>query len=153
MVLDMGIEEAETPIILGRPFLNTTNAVIYIGSGQVHFQFTEGKVHCYFNSYTNYEQPKKNRNRRRHQSRHQANQPLKVGWADYPGEVSRYEDRWNKWDTQDKKTEEPTHEEATQQDSAAQTTQVWRKKTTSISMPQDEQAFDSLEGSDGEPEQ
>jgi hypothetical protein len=38
MVLDMGIEK-ETPIILKRPFLNTTNAVIYIGSGQVHFQF------------------------------------------------------------------------------------------------------------------
>jgi hypothetical protein len=35
MVLDMGIEE--NPIILGRPFLNTTNAVIYIGYGQVHF--------------------------------------------------------------------------------------------------------------------
>jgi hypothetical protein len=33
MVLDMEIEEEETPIILGRPFLNTTNAVIYIGSG------------------------------------------------------------------------------------------------------------------------
>jgi hypothetical protein len=29
MVLDMGIEE-ETPIILGRSFLNTTNAVIYM---------------------------------------------------------------------------------------------------------------------------
>jgi hypothetical protein len=38
MVLDMGIEK-ETPIILERPFLNTTNAVIYIGSRQVHFQF------------------------------------------------------------------------------------------------------------------
>jgi hypothetical protein len=33
MVLDMEIEEEEMPIILGRPFLNTTNAVIYIGSG------------------------------------------------------------------------------------------------------------------------
>ena len=38
MVLDMG-EEDDTPIILGRPFLNTTNAIIYVGSGQVHFQF------------------------------------------------------------------------------------------------------------------
>jgi hypothetical protein len=37
MVLDMGVEDEETPIILGRPFLNTTNAAIYIGSGQVHF--------------------------------------------------------------------------------------------------------------------
>ena len=33
MVLDMGEEEDDTPIILGRPFLNTTNAIIYIGSG------------------------------------------------------------------------------------------------------------------------
>ena len=36
MVLDMGEEEDDTPIILGRPFLNTTNVIIYIGSGQVH---------------------------------------------------------------------------------------------------------------------
>jgi hypothetical protein len=55
MVLDMGVEDEETPIILGRPFLNTTNTIIYIGSGQVHFQFLDGKVHCHFNSYTNYE--------------------------------------------------------------------------------------------------
>ena len=36
MVLDMGEEEDDTPIILGRPFLNTTNVIIYVGSGQVH---------------------------------------------------------------------------------------------------------------------
>jgi hypothetical protein len=36
LVLDMpGVED--TPIILGRPFLNTTDVVIYIGSGQIHF--------------------------------------------------------------------------------------------------------------------
>ena len=39
MVLDMGEEEDGTPIILGRPLLNTTNTIIYVGSGQVHFQF------------------------------------------------------------------------------------------------------------------
>jgi hypothetical protein len=33
VVLDMGDEEDDTPIILGRPFLNTTNATIYIRSG------------------------------------------------------------------------------------------------------------------------
>jgi hypothetical protein len=55
MVLDMGEEEDDTPIILGRPFLNTTNAIIYIGSGQVHFQFLREKVCCYFNSYSTYE--------------------------------------------------------------------------------------------------
>ena len=36
MVLDMG-EEDNMPIILGRPFLNATNAIIYVRSGQVHF--------------------------------------------------------------------------------------------------------------------
>ena len=32
VVLDMGEEEDDTPIILGRPFLNTTNTIIYVGS-------------------------------------------------------------------------------------------------------------------------
>jgi hypothetical protein len=31
MILDMVEEEDDVPIILGRPFLNTTNAIIYIG--------------------------------------------------------------------------------------------------------------------------
>ena len=43
MVLDMGEEEDDTPIILRRPFLNTTNTIIYVGSGQVHFQFPREK--------------------------------------------------------------------------------------------------------------
>jgi hypothetical protein len=33
MILNMGEEEKDIPIILGRPFLNTTNTIIYIGSG------------------------------------------------------------------------------------------------------------------------
>jgi hypothetical protein len=37
MVLDMREEEDDTPIILGRPFLNTTNTIIYVRFGQVHF--------------------------------------------------------------------------------------------------------------------
>ena len=68
MVLDMGGEEDDTPIILGRPFLNTTNAIIYVGSRQVHFQSPREKVRCYFNSYTTYEQPKKSHSRRRRRS-------------------------------------------------------------------------------------
>jgi hypothetical protein len=48
MILDMGRrrrrEEEDVPIILGRPFLNTTNAIIYIGSRQIHFQFPGQKV-------------------------------------------------------------------------------------------------------------
>ena len=37
MILDMREEEDDTPIILGRLFLNTTNAIIYAGSGHIHF--------------------------------------------------------------------------------------------------------------------
>ena len=58
MILDIE-EEDDSPIILGRSFLNTTNAVIYVGSRQIHFQFLGEKVRCYFNSYTTYKQPKK----------------------------------------------------------------------------------------------
>jgi len=74
LVLDMGEEEINQPIILGRPFLNTTRAILYIRTGEVHFQFSIGKVRYHFNTYTNYEQPKKNRSRRRH-SRKQSPKP------------------------------------------------------------------------------
>jgi hypothetical protein len=59
MVLDIGADEEDTPIILERLFPNITNAIIYVGSEQVHFQFPVEKVHCYFNSYTTYEQQKR----------------------------------------------------------------------------------------------
>ena len=54
MILDMG-EEEDVPIILGRLFLNTTNTIIYVRSGQIHFQFLGQKVRRYSNSYTTYE--------------------------------------------------------------------------------------------------
>jgi hypothetical protein len=112
MVLDMGDEEEDTPIILGRSFLNTIDAIIYIGSGQIHFQFSDRKVRCHFNSYTNHEQPKKPRNnRRRRRSCHQANQPLKDGWADYPREVSRYEDHYGDQDDKVEKNKVETVKE------------------------------------------
>jgi hypothetical protein len=63
LVIDMGDEQVP-PIVLGRPFLNTTRAIICIGIGEIHFQFKTGKVRCYFNTYTNPEQLKKNEPRR-----------------------------------------------------------------------------------------
>jgi hypothetical protein len=46
-------DEKDPPIVLGRPFLNTTRAIIYIRTGEIHFQFRTKKVRCYFNTYTN----------------------------------------------------------------------------------------------------
>jgi hypothetical protein len=74
LVLDMGEDEYDPPIILGRPFLNTTKAIIYIGSGEVHFHFPSEKVRRYFNdNYIVNEDPKKYKTRRRRCNRHQKN--------------------------------------------------------------------------------
>jgi len=45
----MGEDEYDLPIILGRPFLNTIKAIIYIGTGEVHMHFPSEKVRHYFN--------------------------------------------------------------------------------------------------------
>jgi hypothetical protein len=37
MVLDMGEEEYDPLIVLGRPLPNTTQVIIYMRSGEVHF--------------------------------------------------------------------------------------------------------------------
>jgi len=49
LVIDMGEDDYDPPIILGRPFLSTTKAIIYIGIGEVHLHFPSKKVHCHFN--------------------------------------------------------------------------------------------------------
>jgi hypothetical protein len=57
-------DEQDPPIVLGRPFLNTTRAIIYIRTGEIHFQSRTEKVRYYFNTYTDPEQPKKNKMQR-----------------------------------------------------------------------------------------
>jgi hypothetical protein len=97
LVIDMGEDDYDRPIILGRPFLNTTKAIIYIGTGEVHFHFPLEKVRRYFNdNYMVNEDPKKNRTRRRRHTRNKKNQFTKDGCVDYEGEVSMYEDRYPK---------------------------------------------------------
>ena len=87
----MGKYEYDPPIILGRPFLNTIKAIIYIGSGEVHMHFPSEKVRRYFID-PNYlvEDSKQVRIRRRR--RNQRRQIIKDGWADYEAEVIRSKD-------------------------------------------------------------
>jgi hypothetical protein len=123
MVLDIGEEEIDPSIVLGRPFLNTTRAIIYMRLEEIHFQFPAEKVRCYFNSYTNYEQPKKNE--RRHRSaRRQGNKSTKDGWANYSGKLERSEDCQNKKDNKEK-SDEPQQPASTL---SLPTKQVWKKK-------------------------
>jgi hypothetical protein len=92
-VIDMGEDEYDPPIILGRPFLSTVKAIIYIGTGEVHMHFPSEKVRLYFTD-PNYvfEESKQVRTRRRRRNHNQKQQVIKDGWADYEGEVVRSED-------------------------------------------------------------
>jgi len=56
----MGEDEYDPLIILGRPFLNTIKAIIYIGTGEVHMHFPLKKV-----------------------TQRYQRQIIKNGWADY----------------------------------------------------------------------
>jgi len=47
-VIDMGEDEYGPPVILGRPFLSTVKAIIYIVTGEVHMHFPSEKVRRYF---------------------------------------------------------------------------------------------------------
>ena len=92
-VIDTGEDEYDPPIILGRPFLSTIKAIIYIGTGEVHMHFPSEKVRRYFTD-PNYivEDSKQVKTRRRWRNHNQRRQIIKDGWADYEGEVVRSED-------------------------------------------------------------
>jgi len=92
LVLDMQGDD-EIPILLGRPFLYTAKANIYIGSGHILFNLPAGKVRCQFRTLCNREQTRKEHNRRRRQAHRQAARPH-YRWEDFPGQVVKYEDRF-----------------------------------------------------------
>jgi len=71
LVLDMQGDD-EIPILLGRPFLYTAKANIYIGSEHILFNLPTGKVRYLSRTLCNREQTKKKRNRRRRQAHRQA---------------------------------------------------------------------------------
>jgi hypothetical protein len=137
LVIDMG-EDYNPPIILGRSFLNTTNTIIYIGTWEIHFHFPSEKVCRYFNdNYIISEEPKKNKSKRRQRTCRQNKKNVIVdGWADYEGEVTRFED-------QEKVMEEveeiqPVEEkivttEASSSRSPSPTKKVWKVKEKSDS--------------------
>jgi hypothetical protein len=57
VILDMGHKQ-RVPLILGRPFLNTTNAVLHVGSGHVSFHMQGQTMRCPFNGFNKNKQPK-----------------------------------------------------------------------------------------------
>jgi len=92
-VINMGEDEYDPPIILGRPFLSTVKAIIYIGTREVHMHFPSEKVRHYFTD-PNYivEDSKQVRTSRKRRNRNQRREIIEDEWADYEGEVIRSED-------------------------------------------------------------
>jgi len=91
--MDMGEDKYDPPIILGRPFLSTVKAIMYIGTREVHMHFTSEKVRrCFTDPNYIVEDSKQVRTRRRRRNRNQRRQIIKDGWADYEGEVVMSED-------------------------------------------------------------
>ena len=89
----MGEDEYDPPIILGRPFLSTVKAIIYIGTREVHMDFPCEKIRRYFtDSNCIVEDSKQVRTRSRRCNRNQRRQIIKDGWADYEREVVGSED-------------------------------------------------------------
>ena len=60
VVLDMGHNE-EVPLLLGRSFLDTTNAVLHVGSGHVRFHMQGQTMRCPFNGFKMHKHIKTNR--------------------------------------------------------------------------------------------
>jgi hypothetical protein len=66
-ILDMG-QSKEVPLLLGRPFLNTTHAKLHVGTGHARFYIQGKTLSLPFNGFNMYKpdsngQPKKQRNR------------------------------------------------------------------------------------------
>jgi len=97
LVLDKHRDD-ESPILVGRPFLYTANTVIYIGSGQIHFNLPTKKVCCQFITLFNHEHIKKQRNRRRRQACCQAVQQEETVQAP----------RWCEWEEEAKRMDQIT---------------------------------------------
>jgi hypothetical protein len=57
IILNMGHKQ-RVPPILGRPFLNTTNAVLHVGSEHVSFHMQGQTMRCPFNGFNKNKQPK-----------------------------------------------------------------------------------------------
>jgi len=128
-------EEIDPPIILGRSFLNTTKAIIYIGTEKVHFQFPLEMVCLHFNNnYIIEEDPKKNRSGRRRCTHHQKKKNVIDRWAVYEGDISRFEHQY--LDETTVKEVEPAEDEIVIPDTLSSKLpspieQVWKPKVKS----------------------
>ena len=109
----MGADEY-VPLILGSLFLYTTNVIIYVGSGQIHFQFPRWKVKCAFNGYKANKQVKTARPKRR-------SCPTKLQGNQKKGE-------------QAKKAEQVKEDKPTEPKPQSIPEQVWRVKEPLLSL-------------------
>ena len=93
MILDMGNSE-DTPLILGRPFLNTANACIYVASRQIQFHFARRKEIFAFAS----RQPlfDEKQEKKKHLKRIKTKKPKSIEEPEKPIKKKKNRKRWRK---------------------------------------------------------
>jgi hypothetical protein len=64
VIIDMGPNK-EVPLLLGRPFLFTTNVELHMGTGFARFRIQDKTLMCPFNGYKMFNQPKSKRTRKK----------------------------------------------------------------------------------------
>ena len=93
MILDMGNIE-DTPLIIGRPFLNTANACIYVASGQIQFHFVGRKEIFAFASGQPLFDEKQVKNK--HSKRIKMKKPKPIEEPEKPIKKKKNRKRWHK---------------------------------------------------------
>jgi hypothetical protein len=74
IILDMGHNKKD-PLLLGRPFLNTINVVLHVGSGHVRFHIQGQTMRCPFNGFNRHKYTKNK------QPKVQPQKVVKQGWT------------------------------------------------------------------------
>ena len=84
----------DAPLILGCPFLNTTNACIYVASGQIQFHFAGRKdIFAFATGHTLFDEKQK---KKKHSKRIKMKKPKPIEEPEKPIKKKNNKKRWHK---------------------------------------------------------
>jgi hypothetical protein len=84
----------DTPLILGRPFLNTANACIYVASGQIQFHFAGKKeIFAFASGQPLFDEKQE---KKKHSKRIKMNKPKSIEEPEKPIKKKKNRKRWRK---------------------------------------------------------
>ena len=138
MVVETDEEDRDPPIVLGRPFLSTTRAIINITTGEVQLHFRDEKVTVFFMDYIETLQLRKTRAKRnRRINRRHRRQLRKAQEA-----AKEAEEFYYRYTRDDQEEEEPEIPEWSHEQEFEAQRQEWGIQEDQY-VPQEEDQFES----------